>query len=47
VIRSPTGTYRRKYLETWKAIQENSLKQHYCDIFPFPLQTQWQRASMQ
>ncbi len=47
VIKAPTGTYREKYLTTWKTFQENALKRHYCDIFPFPLQTDWKSTSMQ
>jgi len=46
VIKAPTGTYRKRYLTTWKTLQENSLKQHYCDIFPFPLQSGWKSTSM-
>jgi len=46
VARAPTGTYRSEYLETWALIQENSLKDHYCEIFPFTIQTEWGSASM-
>jgi hypothetical protein len=46
VIRSPTGTYRRRYLQAWKGLQADQLKQHYCRIFPFPLRTDWRSTSM-
>lgn len=46
VIRAPAGTYRKKYLATWRLLQQDNLKQHYCKIFPFPLQTEWQSTSM-
>jgi len=46
VIRSPAGTYRAKYLETWREMQASNLKGHYCQIFPFPLRTEWRSTSM-
>ena len=46
VARVPQGTYRSKYLTAWKALQEDNLKQHYCDIFPFPLNSEWRSTSM-
>ena len=46
VIRAPAGTYRPTYLETWKALQADQLKQHYCEIFPHPLRTDWRSTSM-
>jgi hypothetical protein len=47
VVRAPAGTYRSSYLETWKALQEDRLKRHYCEVFSFPLQSEWRSASMQ
>jgi hypothetical protein len=47
VVRAPAGTYRSAYLKTWKALQEDNLKQHYCEVFPFPLRSEWRSASMQ
>ena len=46
VIRAPTGTYRPRYLNTWNQLQERQLQQHYCQIFPFPLRSQWRSTSM-
>lgn len=46
VIRAPAGTYRATYLETWKVLQADQLKQHYCEVFPFPLRTDWRSTSM-
>jgi hypothetical protein len=46
VIRSPAGTYRAEYLQTWRDMQASNLKGHYCQIFPFPLRTEWQSTSM-
>ncbi len=46
VIRTPAGTYRSKYLNAWKELQEENLRGHYCEIFPFPLQSDWRSASM-
>lgn len=47
VVRAPAGTYRADYLRTWKTIQENRLQRHYCEVFPFPLRSDWRSASMQ
>jgi len=47
VVRAPAGTYRAAYLKTWKALQEDRLQQHYCEVFPFPLRSDWRSASMQ
>jgi hypothetical protein len=47
VVRVPAGTYRSKYLRAWKALQEENLQQHYCEVFPFPLRSEWRSASMQ
>lgn len=47
VVRAPAGTYRSAYLKTWKALQEDRLQQHYCEVFPFPLRSDWRSASMQ
>jgi hypothetical protein len=46
VIRSPAGTYRAEYLQTWRDTQASTLKGHYCQIFPFPLRTEWRSTSM-
>jgi len=46
VIRSPAGTYRATYLNTWREMQASNLKGHYCQIFPFPLRTEWRSTSM-
>ena len=46
VIRSPAGTYRAKYLKRWREMQASNLKGHYCQIFPFPLRTEWRSTSM-
>ncbi|PQJ35655.1 hypothetical protein BSZ35_14575 [Salinibacter sp. 10B] len=46
VIRSPAGTYRSAYLQVWKKLQSNQLKQQYCQIFPFPLRSEWRSTSM-
>lgn len=46
VIRSPTGTYRKTYLKVWKRLQANELQENYCQIFPFPLQTEWRSTTM-
>jgi len=46
VIRSPAGTYRRRYLRAWEGLQADQLKQHYCRIFPFPLRSDWRSTSM-
>jgi hypothetical protein len=47
VVRAPAGTYRSDYLRTWKMIQEDRLQRHYCEVFPFPLRSDWRSASMQ
>jgi hypothetical protein len=46
VIRSPTGTYRSNYLQAWREIQSNTLSEHYCQIFPYPLRSEWRSTSM-
>lgn len=46
VTRVPLGTYRSKYLTVWRALQEDNLRQHYCDIFPFPLNSEWRSTVM-
>ncbi len=46
VIRAPTGTYRDSYLSVWKQLQTNRLQQQYCQIFPFPLRSEWRSTSM-
>ncbi len=46
VIRSPTGTYRSRYLQTWRGIQSSNLSEHYCQILPFPLRSEWRSTSM-
>jgi hypothetical protein len=46
VIRSPAGTYRSSYLKVWKTLQSNNLEQQYCQLFPFPLRTEWRSTSM-
>ncbi|MFB6248923.1 MAG: hypothetical protein ABEL97_10175 [Salinibacter sp.] len=46
VIRAPAGTYRRRYLQTWRDVQAANLKGHYCQILPFPLRSEWQSTSM-
>lgn len=46
VIRSPEGTYRRSYLKVWRKLQADNLKDHYCQIFPFPLRSEWRSTSM-
>lgn len=46
VIRSPTGTYRRTYLKIWKRLQANELQENYCQIFPFPLHSEWRSTTM-
>jgi len=46
VIRSPAGTYRAEYLQTWRDMQASTLKGHYCQIFPFPLRSEWRSTSM-
>jgi len=46
VARAPVGTYRSRYLTTWKSLQEDTLQQHYCDIFPFPLNSDWRSTVM-
>lgn len=46
VIRSPAGTYRERYLSRWRETQSSNLRGHYCQIFPFPLRTDWRSTSM-
>lgn len=46
VARAPAGTYRSKYLTAWKAIQKDNLRQHYCDVFPFPFNSGWRSTVM-
>jgi hypothetical protein len=46
VIRSPAGTYRKSYLKVWREAQADNLKDHYCQIFPFPLRSEWRSTSM-
>lgn len=46
VIRAPAGTYQSSYLKVWKALQENRLKQLYCQIFPFPIRSDWSPATI-
>lgn len=46
VVRIPTGTYRSRYLQVWKQTQASRLKEHYCQIFPFPLRSEWRSTSM-
>lgn len=46
IARAPAGTYRSEYLRTWKAIQENNLREHYCDIFPFSFNSEWRSTVM-
>ncbi len=46
VARAPVGTYRSTYLKAWKTLQENNLRQHYCDIFPFPFNSEWRSTVM-
>lgn len=46
VVRAPTGSYRSKYLDRWKQIQASRLEEHYCQIFPFPLQSNWRSTSI-
>lgn len=46
VVRIPAGTYRNRYLNLWKKLQANTLKEIYCRIFPYPLRSEWQPASI-
>lgn len=46
VVRIPSGTYRDRYLTVWKKLQASTLKREYCRIFPFPLRSEWQPASV-
>lgn len=46
VARVPLGTYRTEYLTAWRELQEDNLEQHYCDIFPFPLNSDWRSTVM-
>jgi hypothetical protein len=46
VIQAPTGTYRDRYLQTWRDVQSSTLKSHYCQILPFPLRSEWRSTSM-
>lgn len=46
VIRSPAGTYRRTYLTVWRRLQANELQENYCQIFPFPLRSEWRSTTM-
>lgn len=46
VIRAPTSTYRRRYLQSWRNVQASNLKSQYCQIFPFPLRSEWRSTSM-
>lgn len=46
VIQAPTGTYRSRYLQTWRDVQSSTLKSHYCQILPFPLRSEWRSTSM-
>jgi hypothetical protein len=46
VIRAPTGTYRRRYLQSWRDVQASNLKSHYCQILPFRLRSEWRSTSM-
>lgn len=46
VITVPKGGYRSEYLQTWKQQQEQHLQPHYCQIYPFPLETLWRTTAM-
>ncbi len=46
VLRAPRGTYRQEYLKAWRTMLEEQLQENYCEIFPFPMETGWRRASM-
>lgn len=46
VVRIPAGTYRSRYLQVWKKLQASTLRRHYCQIFPFPLRSEWNPASI-
>ncbi len=46
VIRIPAGTYRQTYLKVWERLQSNELKENYCQLFPFPLRSNWRSATM-
>jgi hypothetical protein len=41
VVAVPTGGYRERYLTRWRALQQEELRDPYCEILRRPLQSEW------
>lgn len=46
VITAPTGGYRTQYLRAWRQFQQRRLRNHYCQIYPYPLESRWRTMAM-
>ena len=46
IILVPTGGYRTRYLETWRAEQQKNLRDPYCEIFRLRLRSSWRSTTM-